>query len=294
MTKQTDYQAMLQEPAKQINGMVYDVGATQRLSMAMRQASADDPTKIPDPPTNFANPLGPGVPNPYGTGVAAFEPNNLIFEGYKQAKGAADASAATEKAEAPGQINLTVGGPGATLGPADGQVSKAVQAAMALAQRAVPYVWGGTSANGVDCSGLLYFAYRAAGINIPRYRAIDYASIGQAVPDVGSARPGDVIYYDNPGTTTDHVGMYIGNGLMVQAPQTGDHVRVTPVGKPTAIRRIYDDASFGQILQSDGSTATAYNGQPYNPGFRAEVTPLVQPPDSTIYRTQIGHGARAI
>lgn len=299
MTKQTDFQAMLQEPAKQINGMIYDVGATQRLSMAMRQASAADPTNVPAQPASYSS-SRVGVPNPYGSGVAAFEPNNIIFDAYKQAKGTADASAAKDQAEKDGQINLTMGDSagggagGATLGAADGQLGKAVSAAMALAQRAVPYVWGGTGPNGVDCSGLIYYAYRSAGINIPRYRAIDYAHIGQAVPDVGSARPGDVIYFDEPGTDTDHVGLYVGNGLMIQAPQTGDHVRVTPVGKPTSIRRIYDDASFGQILQPDGSAATAYNGQPYNPGFRAQVSPPIVPLGSTLYTPPYGRGSRAI
>lgn len=296
MTKQADFMSMLQQPADEVNGMVTGISPTQRLQMAMRSADPTNPTKITAPSADYSN-FRPGVPNPYGRGLAAFEPNNIIFDGYAKAKGAVDAADAKALAEKDQTLNVqTQPGAGATLGAADGQMGKAIAAAMALAQRAVPYVWGGTTSNGVDCSGLIFYAMNAAGIKIPRYRAVDYATLGQAVPDIGSARPGDVIYYDEPGAT-DHVGLYVGNGLMVQAPQSGDHVRITPVGKPTSIRRLYDDASFGQILQPDGSGATSYNGAPFRPVLpNTPITPGLpsQIPGSTIYRAPAGRGSQAI
>lgn len=291
MTKQADFMSMLQQPAAEINGMVTGISPTQRLQMAMRQADDANPTKIPD--TDWSN-SRVGVPNPYGRGLSAFEPNNVIFEGYAKAKGESDAANAKVLAEQEKTVDVlgsTAGGAGAAggavLGAADGKMSKAIQAALALAQRAVPYVWGGTTANGVDCSGLLYYALNSAGIKVPRYRAVDWGRIGQAVT-VDQARPGDVVYYDEPGDT-DHVGLYVGNGLMVQAPQSGDHVRVTPIGKPTSIRRIYDDASFGQVATPTGGIATSYNGLAYDPSRNATVSPpLPTTPGSTIYRSSVG------
>lgn len=266
----------------QRNGMQTGMSAKQRLEMAMRQADGSDPGKIPEP-TRFSR-QSMGVPNPYGRGLRAFEPNNVIFNAYAQAAGEADASKALEDAAAPAAIKIP--GVESVLGDATGKVGGAVQAAMALAQRAVPYVWGGVGPNGVDCSGLIAYAFRAAGIDMPRYRAVDYGRMGVAV-SAQDARPGDIIYYDNPGDV-DHVGLYIGNGLMVQAPQTGDHVRVTAIGRPTSIRRIYDDGAFGQVATPAGGVTVAYNGRVFTPASNAPVTPATGVPGSTIVRGNIG------
>ncbi len=99
----------------------------------------------------------------------------------------------------------------------------------------VPYSWGGTSRSGIDCSGLTMMCHKAAGISIPRV-SYSQATSGKNVGSIDNARPGDVICY--PG----HVGIYIGNGQMIHAPQTGDVVKVSSVyrNKPiTAIRRYW-------------------------------------------------------
>jgi cell wall-associated NlpC family hydrolase len=100
----------------------------------------------------------------------------------------------------------------------------------ALAQLGDPYRWGASGPDTFDCSGLTSSAYRAAGVAIPRVSRAQWG----AGPHVAVANllPGDLIFYaDNPRdpATIHHVGMYIGNGLMVHAPHTGDVVRVASI-----------------------------------------------------------------
>jgi len=88
----------------------------------------------------------------------------------------------------------------------------------ALTQLGVPYVWGGTRPGvGLDCSGLTQWAYREAGLDLPRLA--QEQDIGAAV-DRGSLRPGDLAVWDG------HVAMVVGNGLMVEA---GDPVQLSPI-----------------------------------------------------------------
>jgi cell wall-associated NlpC family hydrolase len=99
----------------------------------------------------------------------------------------------------------------------------------------VPYVWGGASPSGFDCSGLVQYVYRQLGVDLPR-TAADQARVGQPVATLADARPGDLLAFHDP---VDHIGIYAGNGLMVVAPKTGDVVKVQPVYEPpTAIRRV--------------------------------------------------------
>lgn len=92
-----------------------------------------------------------------------------------------------------------------------------------------PYVWGATGPTSFDCSGLVYAAYKAAGFDLPRSTAATYGRMGTEVP-MGNAVPGDVVYINEPGAT-DHVGIYIGNGKMIDAPETGKNVEVDDVVK---------------------------------------------------------------
>ena len=99
----------------------------------------------------------------------------------------------------------------------------------------VPYVWGGESPSGFDCSGLVQYAYGQLGVSLPRVAA-DQARVGQPVASLADARPGDLVAFHDP---VDHIGIYAGNGLMVVAPKTGDVVKVQAIqDEPTAIRRV--------------------------------------------------------
>ncbi|MQY15303.1 hypothetical protein SRB5_54820 [Streptomyces sp. RB5] len=98
--------------------------------------------------------------------------------------------------------------------------------AVAAARRAVgtPYVWGGSDIGGFDCSGLTQWAYRAAGVALPRTsQGQRYA--GRQVP-LRQALPGDLVTYRGDAS---HVGMYMGNGQVVHAPYPGARVRYDPV-----------------------------------------------------------------
>ena len=99
----------------------------------------------------------------------------------------------------------------------------------------VPYVWGGTSpSSGFDCSGLVQHVFADMGVTLPR-TSEEQATVGQAVPSLAQAQPGDLVFYGSPAY---HVGIYIGGGKMINAPHTGTDVQVSAVGNPTSIRRI--------------------------------------------------------
>jgi len=101
----------------------------------------------------------------------------------------------------------------------------------ALAQVGKPYVWGGTGPDGWDCSGLIMMAYRAAGIAIPR-GSITQSNIGSPVYGTNHLRPGDLLFVpgsDGTVTAPGHVGMYLGQGILVEAPRTGLQVQVSPL-----------------------------------------------------------------
>ncbi|WP_345770678.1 C40 family peptidase [Blastococcus saxobsidens] len=94
----------------------------------------------------------------------------------------------------------------------------------ALAQRGDPYAWGATGPNAFDCSGLTTYAYKAAGIDLPRTsRAQSTAGVHV---DRAHLQPGDLIFFYSP---VGHVGMYIGNGQMVHSSTYGQPVKVVPV-----------------------------------------------------------------
>ncbi|MDA8391751.1 MAG: NlpC/P60 family protein [Actinomycetota bacterium] len=99
----------------------------------------------------------------------------------------------------------------------------------------VPYVWGGTSpTTGFDCSGLVQHVFADMGVSLPRTSEAQ-ATVGQAVPSLAQAQPGDLVFYGSPAY---HVGIYIGGGKMINAPHTGTDVQVSAVGNPTSIRRV--------------------------------------------------------
>ncbi|MFL0197487.1 NlpC/P60 family protein [Clostridium sp. WILCCON 0269] len=104
----------------------------------------------------------------------------------------------------------------------------------ALSFLGVPYVWGGTTPSGFDCSGFVQYVYGHFGTSIPRVSQ-DQQSFGTKILDRNDLQPGDLIFW---GTPAYHVGMYIGNGKYVEAPHTGDVVKIATLYDYTSAQRV--------------------------------------------------------
>lgn len=133
-------------------------------------------------------------------------------------------------------------GPTDTSGPTGSDV-----VADAKRYLGVAYKWGGTNpATGLDCSGLVQRVMKDLGVNVPRTVA-DQRNAGQEVGSLAQAKPGDLLVFGS-----HHIGIYVGNGKMLHAPHTGDHVRISDVYEtPTRIRRVVPSGSSAQTSAVD-------------------------------------------
>ncbi|MET9683340.1 C40 family peptidase [Streptomyces coeruleorubidus] len=107
-------------------------------------------------------------------------------------------------------------------GPTSGRARTAIE--FAYAQLGKPYGWGSTGPDSYDCSGLTGAAWRAAGVSLPRTVQEQY-SAGRKVAK-SDLQPGDIIYWYN---SSQHNGIYIGDGKAIHAPRTGKNIEVTPL-----------------------------------------------------------------
>lgn len=118
--------------------------------------------------------------------------------------------------------------------PVDPRALVAIQ--FALAQQGKPYLWGGNGPAAFDCSGLIQQAFLRAGVTLPRVASDQQAyTIPVSEED---AKPGDLVFF---GTPAHHVGMYLGNGIMINAPYTGTVVRLDQVFRSSI-------SGFGRVV----------------------------------------------
>jgi cell wall-associated NlpC family hydrolase len=114
--------------------------------------------------------------------------------------------------------------------PTNGSVgSRAVQ--IALQYLGVPYVWGGADPlTGFDCSGLTMYVYAQLGIQLTHYTGSQFYE-GARVPP-WALEPGDLLFFEPSSRGPQHEGMYIGGGRFIQAPHTGDVVKISSLSQP--------------------------------------------------------------
>lgn len=117
---------------------------------------------------------------------------------------------------------------------------------IALGFIGVPYVWGGSSPSGFDCSGLTQYCYRQVGVSLARTSQAQYDSGQHIARDrLDLLRPGDLVFFGTDGDAdrVHHVGMYVGDGNYVHAPYTGAYVRVDSLTARISSRADYVGAS---------------------------------------------------
>lgn len=219
--------------------------ALNRIASDSGEANVDDITKLLDDLTDARDILAAKLAEA-GNLISFLDAKRLEFEGleaeylskYESAKsslGAARLAAAEEERARASARNRTRnpgftsggtsggGGSTVTVPPVSGKAGIAVQAA--LSQLGVPYRFAAEQPGvAFDCSGLTKWAWGQAGVYLPHQSAAQYRATAHVPQSL--AQPGDLIFYYSP---IGHVGLYIGNGRMVHAPQTGDVVNITDV-----------------------------------------------------------------
>ncbi|AMK57110.1 C40 family peptidase [Bifidobacterium angulatum] len=136
-------------------------------------------------------------------------------EAAAQQSAAASRSATRSSLESSSSASLTVNPPD----------SKTAAALVSYAEQfvgQVPYVWGGSTTSGWDCSGFVMYVFAQFGISLPHSSGAQ-AGYGTAVPSLASAQPGDII------ANSAHAGIYVGNGMVVNALNPSQGTQITPV-----------------------------------------------------------------
>lgn len=142
---------------------------------------------------------------------------------------AAASTSSSSTSEQAGANSTTVAADTAasTNSSSDLTTGSVVSLAVKLANANIPYVWGGASLSGMDCSGLVDYVFQnAEGISLPHYTVSLESCVSQH--SVAEAQPGDILFWGNHGSTY-HCAIYIGNNQYVAAPQPGQNVEIETI-----------------------------------------------------------------
>lgn len=101
---------------------------------------------------------------------------------------------------------------------------------LATAELGTPYVYGGDTPRGFDCSGLVYYVFRHAGMTVPR--TANHQLYASHPVDYRDMRPGDLVFFEIAGDAQMHVGIYVGDGEFIHAPASGQPVSYERLGNP--------------------------------------------------------------
>ena len=171
--------------------------------------------------TTEVNALGEVTADSAGIGELNFDsPSSNALDEVKFGQPTVDPMAGL-KMPTPEEVGLT---------PPTGDAAAGWRAAIVAAARKMlgtPYVWGGTSYKGVDCSGLIALLYGKQGFKVPRLSA-DQARLGKRV-GLDALRPGDLVGWDNSSRNVgaDHIAIWLGNGMIIEAPRPGGVVQLS-------------------------------------------------------------------
>lgn len=167
----------------------------------------------------------------------------IFFRGGKSTGVAVSASALNGSTGSSSSGSSGSSSSGSSSGSTSTSASGTAIVAKAKQYLGVPYVWGGASPSGFDCSGFVYYVLNAVGVSVPRSLA-SQQKMGVAVAK-SDLQPGDVVYFQNTYTTgISHVGIYVGDGKFIHAPHSGSVVSYADLNSTYYINHYYGARRF--------------------------------------------------
>jgi cell wall-associated NlpC family hydrolase len=149
---------------------------------------------------------------------------------------------------------------------------------IALQYLGIPYVWGGATPEGFDCSGLVQYVYAQVGVSLPHYTVSQWNYPGAVPVAPDELQAGDLVFFNG----LDHVGIYLGYGYFVDSPHTGASVRIDSLGEPwyasrfDGARRIVGNeplaTSLARVPQPAGAIAFTTGTTAFDAGSSSDAT----------------------